>query len=86
MLSEIVEGSEIPCTIKIPEKILNDITKLVEQGKYESRSSFIRIGIRNLLIEEGCLHLIPEHELDSYEKSNLKKSHKDFMRDELIDV
>ena len=55
------------------------IDEIIKEGKYESRSSFIRRGIRKLLIEEGALSVLPEHELDSYQLSQLKQSHKDFI-------
>lgn len=75
---DIIESSEIPCTIKIPEAVINKIDELVEEGRYKNRSSFIRTSIKKLLIEEDALTLFPEYELDEYEQSKLKKSHKDF--------
>lgn len=78
-VSEIIENTEVPCTTKIPEFIIKLIDKLVTEGKYESRSSLIRLSIRKLLIDEGTLNILPEHELDSYQKSKLKQSHIDFI-------
>ncbi|MHA1886816.1 MAG: ribbon-helix-helix domain-containing protein [Promethearchaeota archaeon] len=75
---DIIESSEIPCTIKIPEAVINKIDELVEEGRYKNRSSFIRTSIKKLLIEEDALTLFPEYELDECEQSKLKKSHKDF--------
>jgi len=40
-------------TLELSETIVSKIDKLVQQGKYSSRSEFIRLAIQKLLKEEG---------------------------------
>jgi len=39
-------------TFHIPENMLKELDKLVEEGRYPSRSEAIRVAIRDLLVKE----------------------------------
>jgi hypothetical protein len=53
-----VYGSAIPCvalrlvTVKLPEKLIDDVDQLVKAGIYHSRSDAIRAAVRDLLRRE----------------------------------
>lgn len=39
-------------TFHIPEQMLKELDRLVEEGRYPSRSEAIRVAIRDLLVKE----------------------------------
>lgn len=39
-------------TFHIPEQLLKELDRLVEEGRFPSRSEAIRVAIRDLLIKE----------------------------------
>jgi Arc/MetJ-type ribon-helix-helix transcriptional regulator len=39
-------------TVKLPEQILEEIDRLVDEGRYANRSDFIRMAVREMLNKE----------------------------------
>lgn len=40
------------CTIRLPERQLDDVDRLVDRGEYPNRSEAIRAAVRDMLREE----------------------------------
>lgn len=77
MFEEIVEGNDQQVSVLLPKGLIQIIDELIQENKFSNRSSFIRIAIRNLLIQEKIISTNQNLELDAFQLSKHRKATKE---------
>lgn len=51
----------IPISLKLPQQLLKELDRLVQEGKFANRSEAIRVAVRDLILREsGQLICVPK--------------------------
>jgi len=69
---------ETSLSVKVPDGLLVDIDELVHQGKYSSRSDFVKAAVRALLIHSKNREIYDE--LKTREHMDAELTHKQIPR------